>query len=300
VTPGLKRRVRNTLVLAGGAVSALGSAATGKRALAFHDVPDVAAFRRLLDRLQADYDILPLQDWLTTPRTNRTQLTLTFDDGYAQWHEAVAPLLERRRLPAVFFVSSGLVGLQGEEARAFARNRLRRTRELSFIGVRELEDLARHDLFEVGGHTATHADLGQLVDQDSVHLEVVEDRARLEDWVGGPVRWFAYPFGAPGNVSSKARSVVEKAGMSAAFTLIPGWWDPTSGDRFLIARDGLDPSLPLSVSRAWLSGGYDRLYTLKTSIAGRAGLRSRATSECPGRRYVSRHAHRQPPTSRSG
>lgn len=268
MTPGLKRRIRNTLVRAGGAVSALGGPATGKRALAFHDVPDVAAFEHLLDRLQADYDLLPLQDWLTAPHTSRTQLTLTFDDGYASWHEAVAPLLEGRRLPAVFFVSSGLVGLQGEEARTFARNRLRRTRELSFIGARELEDLARHVLFEVGGHTVTHADLGQLADPDSARLEVVGDRARLEDWVGAPVRWFAYPFGAPGNVSSKARSVVEEAGMSAAFTLIPGWWDATSGDRFLIARDGLDPSLPLSVSRAWLSGGYDRLYALKTSIVG--------------------------------
>jgi peptidoglycan/xylan/chitin deacetylase (PgdA/CDA1 family) len=265
----LKRDVRNALVRAGGAVVALRGPKPGRRALAFHDVPDVKAFRDLLDRLVSEYDILALQDWLTAPAATRTQLTLTFDDGYASWHEAVAPLLEERRLPAVFFVSSGLVGLRGAEAREFTRNRLRRIQDITFIGLRELEELARHALFEVGGHTVNHADLGEVTDPATARAEVGGDRARLEDWLGTSVRWFAYPFGAPRNVSSTARSVVAELGMSAAFTLTPGWWEPSKGDRFLIGRDGVDPSLPFSLVQAWLSGGYDRLYALKTTALAR-------------------------------
>jgi peptidoglycan/xylan/chitin deacetylase (PgdA/CDA1 family) len=166
----------------------------------------------------------------------------------------------------VFFVSSGLVGLTGGEAREFVRNRLRRTRELALIGKPELEELARHPLFEVGSHTITHPDLGRVTDRDAARAEVAGDRARLEDWLGVPVRWFAYPFGGPANISSTARAVVEEVGMSAAFTLIPRWWDPSDGDRFLIGRDGLDPSLPFSLSQAWLRGGYDRLYALKSGL----------------------------------
>jgi peptidoglycan/xylan/chitin deacetylase (PgdA/CDA1 family) len=264
VRPAFKRRVRNSLVRAS-AVTQRGPRA-GKRALAFHEVPDVERFGEFLDRLKEAYDILPLQEWLTAPAGNRIQLTLTFDDGYASWHEAVAPLLEERRLAAVFFVSSGLVGLKGGEAREFARTRLRRTRELEFIGLPELEELARHPLFEVGGHTITHVDLGRLTDRDAARAEVAGDRARLEDWLGVPVRWFAYPFGGPGNVSSTAREVVEEVGMSAAVTLIPGWWEPSQGDRFRIGRDGLDPSLPFSLWQAWLRGGYDRLYALKSGL----------------------------------
>jgi peptidoglycan/xylan/chitin deacetylase (PgdA/CDA1 family) len=267
----LKKGVRNAMVRAGGALAAVGGLKAGKRALAFHDVPDLALFCDLLDRLLAEYDVLPMREWLAAPPTGRTQLTLTFDDGYASWHEAVAPLLEERRLPAVFFVSSGLVGLHGEAAREFARLRLRRTRELTFIGLRELEDLARHPLFEIGGHTVTHADLGQVADRGTARAEVADDQARLEDWLGTAVRWFAYPFGGPRNVSATARSVVEETGMSAAFTLTPGWWDPGSGDRFLIGRDGVDPSLPFSLWQAWLRGGYDRLYALKHAAATRAG-----------------------------
>ena len=79
---------------AGGAAVAVRGPKAGKRALAFHEVPDPARFAEFLDRLLAEYDVLPLQDWLTAPPADRTQLTLTFDDGYASWHEFVAPLLE--------------------------------------------------------------------------------------------------------------------------------------------------------------------------------------------------------------
>jgi len=241
----------------------LGGAKLGKRALAFHEVPDIPRFRDFLDRLLAEYEVLSLEDWLKDPLGDRTQLTLTFDDGYASWHTAVAPLLAERSVPAVFFVSSGVVGLRGKEARDFARNRLRRSQELSLISLDRLRDLAQHALFDVGGHTLTHADLGRIGDRSTLHNEIAGDRARLEDWLGRSVRWFSYPFGTPANVSPLARSVVEEVGMSAAFTLIPGWWEAKRGDRLLIGRDGLDPSVSFSISRAWLRGGYDRLYALK-------------------------------------
>jgi peptidoglycan/xylan/chitin deacetylase (PgdA/CDA1 family) len=259
----LRKSVRNALVRAGGAFASLGGPKLGKRALALHEVPDIPRFRDFLDRLLAEYDVLGLEDWLKSPIGDRTQLTLTFDDGYASWHTAVAPLLAEQSVPAVFFVSSGLVGLQGKEAQEFARSRMRRSQELSFISLQQLRDLAEHALFEVGSHTRTHADLGRIGDRHTIREEIAGDRARLEDWLGSSVRWFSYPFGTPANVSPLARSVVEEVGMSAAFTLIPGWWEAKRGDPLLIGRDGLDPSVSFSVARAWLRGGYDRLYALK-------------------------------------
>lgn len=261
----LNKRVRNALVRVGGPVVSLRRAGPGKRAIALHEVPDVSRFRDFLDWLADEYEILALDDWLTGPPGDRTQLTLTFDDGYASWQEAVAPLLAERNLPAVFFVTPGLVGLRGKEAREFARNRLRRMRELRFIELAQLRELASCPLFEVGSHTMTHADLGRMPDRDAVRGEVAGARATLEDWLGTGVRWFAYPFGTPGNYSPMARSVLEEVGMSAAFTLVPGWWEPTTGDRLLIGRDGPDPALSFSLWRAWLRGGYDRLYGLKTA-----------------------------------
>ncbi len=175
----------------------------------------------------------------------------------------MAPLLAERNLPAVFFVTSGVVGLSGEQARAFARERMLRTQELEFIGLEQLRDLAAHPSFEIGSHTLTHPDLGRLGAAEAVRAEVVGGREALEDWLSEPVRSFAYPFGTPASVSPLARSVVAEAGLEAAFTLIPGSWVSEEGDRLQIGRDGLDPALPAAVSRAWLRGGYDRLYGLK-------------------------------------
>jgi peptidoglycan/xylan/chitin deacetylase (PgdA/CDA1 family) len=276
----LRKSVRNALVRAGGAAASLAGVGAGKRALAFHEVPDIPRFRDFLDRLLAEYEILALERWLNDPLGDRTQLTLTFDDGYASWHTAVAPLLVERSVPAVFFVSSSVVGLRGEQARDFTRNRLRRTQELRFITLPQLRDLAGHALFDVGGHTLTHADLGPIRDREAVLNEIAGDRARLEDWLGTSVRWLAYPFGTPANVSPLARSVAKEVGMSAAFTLIPGWWEAERGDPLFIGRDGLDPGVSFSVSRAWLRGGYDRLYGLKPQPADgfRGARRHRASS----------------------
>jgi peptidoglycan/xylan/chitin deacetylase (PgdA/CDA1 family) len=255
--------------------------APGKRALAFHEVPDVQAFRDLLDRLVDEWDFLRVEDWLGAPLGERGQLTLTFDDGYASWAGPVAEVLVERDLPALFFVCSGLVGLKGQQGRDFAVQRMLRTQELEFISLAQLRELAAHQQFEIGGHTKSHADLGPIRDRRSAQAEIAEGKDQLEEWLAEPVRWFAYPFGTPANVSPLARSVVEEAGMSAAFTLVPGRWQPDRGDRYLIGRDGLDPALPFAVSRAWLQGGYDRLYALKASAGLAAVDRKRAWADGP-------------------
>ena len=204
--------------------------------------------------------------------TTATQLTLTFDDGYASWHRVRGPPARGAGIPAVFFVSSGLVGLRGERAREFARLKLRRTRELEFISLRDLEELAAHRLFEVGGHTRNHVDLGRVSDRQ--HREG-GDRRRSSQ-VGGLAR-------KPGEVVRvPVRDAGERlaarpvrwsmsSGSTAAFTLVPGWWEPGRGDRLSIGRDGVDPAVSFGVWRAWLRGGYDRLYRLKPERAPTGG-----------------------------
>jgi peptidoglycan/xylan/chitin deacetylase (PgdA/CDA1 family) len=267
--------LRNALVRMGGAIASVAGAPAGKRALAFHDVPDPARFADLLDRLLGEYEVLAMEDWLGCPVGDRTQLTLTFDDGYSSWHETVAPLLRERGVPACFFVASGLVGLSGEAARTFARTRMRRYQELELIGLDQLGDLAAEPLFEIGSHTRNHADLGRIADRRTVEDEIAGDRARLEDWLGTQVRWFAYPFGMSRHLSVLARSILDEAGISAAFTLVPGWWDPSRGDRLAIGRDGPDPALPYAVWRAWLRGGYDRLYSWRAALASSRSIASK-------------------------
>jgi peptidoglycan/xylan/chitin deacetylase (PgdA/CDA1 family) len=261
----IRRRLRNIVVRAGGRARKLRAGPPGKRALAFHDIDDVRLFRERLEWLTETYEILGPNDWLKGPVGDRTQLLVTFDDGYASWHEAAAGILEELRIPAIFFVSSGLVGLRGSEAANFARRQLRRTRPVRFLTASQVHDLGRHGLFEVGGHTVHHYSLGQIRDPHVIRREVDDDQRRLEDWTGRPIRLFAYPFGTPDSISLTATEVVAELGMEAAFTLIPSSWSPAHGDPLEIGRDGLAPFYPRSVWKAWLRGGYDAMYWVRPS-----------------------------------
>jgi peptidoglycan/xylan/chitin deacetylase (PgdA/CDA1 family) len=76
-------------------------------------------FRRIRE-FEADIDLLlkhfaPVELWEVvedidgTRRFRRPSVHLTFDDGFREMHEIVAPLLQRRSVPATFFVNSAFV-----------------------------------------------------------------------------------------------------------------------------------------------------------------------------------------------
>ncbi len=89
--------------------------------LLFHRVPPardpispselvLPEFERVLDQLAEHAKVLPLSEALERQRRGRLPrraVAITFDDGYAEWLEVVAPALRRRRLPATFFVTTG-------------------------------------------------------------------------------------------------------------------------------------------------------------------------------------------------
>ncbi len=254
---------RNMLVMALGYVRRiLGLTQRGKRVIALHDVKDAEAFRERLEWLMTRYEVVSLEELLSRPMGQKTQVAVTFDDGYACWHEVAAPMLEDLNVPVVFFVCSGFVGLRDEKAEYFRHHYFRRQQELSPLTRNQLVDLANHPLFEIGSHTVHHIDLGQSLDEDTLIAEISMDKGQLESWTGKPVRWFAYPFGEPKHLSPQAVNFVRRIGFLAAFTLVPSYWKRDQ-DRFKIGRDSLDLAQPLWLWRAWLDGSYDGLYAVK-------------------------------------
>jgi peptidoglycan/xylan/chitin deacetylase (PgdA/CDA1 family) len=83
--------------------------------LMYHGVPrrpsvdriDALSFERHVTWLKEHFDLLPVREChALRPRGARPAAVLTFDDGYRNNAEVVAPILHRLRVPAVFFVSS--------------------------------------------------------------------------------------------------------------------------------------------------------------------------------------------------
>ncbi len=252
----LRRRLRNLLVMASDCVPVHRS---GGRIIALHDVPDRNALRERLAWLQRHYTIQPLKDLLTSPADRA--VALTFDDGYASWHDVAMPVLKALGLPATFFLCSGFIGLEGADADRFLRNRIRRTSRLTPLTRGQVQRLADVPQFEVGSHTVTHADLAPLTPRQ-ISVEVADDRSRLEAMTGRRVSMFAYPFGQPPQASAEAMKTLELAGFEWAFTIVPQFVERAAG-RFCIGRDSLDIADSKRVWSATLRGSYDWLYRMR-------------------------------------
>jgi O-antigen biosynthesis protein len=184
------------------------------------------------------------------------QAALTFDDGMADNHSVLMPLLREYGLPATVYVTTGLIGKPnpwmtgGSDARMMTEEELR---ELVANGI------------ELGAHTVSHPDLTQLSQSECLR-EMVESRRHLERVTGTPVKTFAYPHC---RYSREAVAAAAAAAFTAAVTCEGrGSWSPLEMKRaMLTGKDGV-PTFVLKLYDA-----YQPVYDNRPGRALRAATR---------------------------
>ena len=137
-------------------------------------------------------------------------VVLSFDDGYDNFADEALPVLRDFGYPSVLFAVSGLLGrradwLTGEGDKP------------SLLTAQRLRDL-RASQVEIGSHTVNHPRLSRLDPQHAWH-EIADSKSALEDTMGEPVGFFAYPYG---DYNSAVRDAVVRAGYQAAVTCSRG------------------------------------------------------------------------------
>jgi peptidoglycan/xylan/chitin deacetylase (PgdA/CDA1 family) len=182
-------------------------------------------------------------------------VAITFDDGFPEQLDAAAAVLREEEVPAAFFVITGALDLAPPQAEEFYRSRVRAASGESATS-QAVAAIGGDPLFEIGSHSATHADLGALGDGAGLRDELGGSRASLERIVGRSVESFAYPFGAQANLSPQAEAAAREAGYTSAWTTLPGF-NSRATDRFRLHRDNLEPSMDDGLFVAWIEGGYD-------------------------------------------
>lgn len=208
--------------------------------------------RRFAEQCAAIRDLgctpLSFGEWRETARHThvpRSSVMLTFDDGYRSVLTHALPILERYEIPALVFACTGamerrerfwydaLAEREGEDAVDAAKSldiptwraAIGRTAMLvtgddphAPLTVDELRTLAAHPLITIGAHTVSHPILARAplpIQAD----EIGESKARLEEWVGRPIRAFAYPTGRPGvDYDEHTIEIVRGCGYEHAFT----------------------------------------------------------------------------------
>jgi peptidoglycan/xylan/chitin deacetylase (PgdA/CDA1 family) len=145
----------------------------------------------------------------------RRALHVTFDDAYRTVLDAV-PTLRRLGLPATVFVSTAFADGGGRplDVPELAGEAAADPEELATMTWDELRAIAA-DGVEIGSHTISHAHMPALSDA-ALDRELGDSRTRIEDELGRPCRFFAYPYGEH---DERVRNAVSRAGYGAAFAL---------------------------------------------------------------------------------
>jgi hypothetical protein len=75
---------------------------------------NVSQFVRDLDQMLKQFEAVSLKEYLEAPERSRKKnlMILSFDDGLAECYSVIAPVLQRKGVPAVFFLNNAFIGNQ--------------------------------------------------------------------------------------------------------------------------------------------------------------------------------------------
>jgi peptidoglycan/xylan/chitin deacetylase (PgdA/CDA1 family) len=108
------------------------------------------------------------------------------------------------------------------------------TQPLELLSIDDIRSMAKSKYVMFGAHSHDHENLTQLEPVD-VRKSVLQSKSLLEDWTGGTVRHFAYPFGA---FNPEVARIVQECGFVSSQATTPGFWR-RGGPVFAIPRVGI-------------------------------------------------------------
>jgi len=201
----------------------------------------------------------------------RPAVCLTFDDGYADNYSIALPILERFKMTATFFVSTGHVehgrpywwealsvcGKLEDHGRILAMPPLEQHKavyalleECAFasealeecqpLTVAALQEFSRHPLVCLGAHTHTHPRLSNLGAEDQ-YQQIKKSLDKLESWTAVRPTVAAYPFGARSlfgrfcDYNADSMQACRRLGLKRAAANFPGQVRPWTS-RYAIPR----------------------------------------------------------------
>ena len=192
---------------------------------------------------------------------------LTFDDGFAGLHRYALPILREHGLPAtVFLVAETLTATRRpvdwvDDPPPYPPPEGEGLRTLSRSQVLEMQDAG----ITFGSHSYAHRDLTTLSEAEC-ERDLRASREVLEDLLGRPVPWLAYP---RGRHNERVRRAAARAGFTHAFSLPEG---PESTGMYAVPRAGIWPKDGIRTLRIKTSDWY---LGLRTSPAYRFASQAR-------------------------
>lgn len=225
-------------------------------------------FRYQMTWLQDNFDIVTLaeaQRRIASGENSRPTVCITFDDGYAENCEQAIPWLIEQKIPVTYFVTTDNI-LTGK---SFPHD-LEQNCPLEPNTMREIQQMAEAGI-EIGAHTRTHASLGPGLSHEDLTEEILGSKLDLEDLLGQPVRYFAFPYGLHQNMTPEGFAIAFQAGFDGVCSAY-GAYNLPGDDSFHIQRIHGDPQWSRFVN--WMTVDPRKIYKQNSFDTGnyRAGV----------------------------
>ena len=133
------------------------------------------------------------------------KILLTIDDGFLSFYQNAWPILKKRKIPFILFVSTREVG-------AF-----------NYMSWDQIKEISKEDFVEIGNHSHTHE---YLVDEsDELIIEDISKSISIFNKnLGKNSEFFSYPFG---EYSNSFKNIIKNFGFKYAFGQHSGVMDET-------------------------------------------------------------------------
>jgi peptidoglycan/xylan/chitin deacetylase (PgdA/CDA1 family) len=219
--------------------------------LTYHSIDDSgsvismppATFRRHVRFLaEAGIPVVPLAQALTQPGS----VAITFDDGFANLIDHAIPVLAEHNFPATIFLVTKYCGGQNNwPGQSYDK--------ASILQLMTWDQAAAlPPAITLGAHTVNHPDLTRLT-PDECERELRDCRNQIEQRIGRPARWLAYPYGSSTTQVQQIASRYFDLAVGTTLRFLPANPNPMDLPRIdtFYLRDSFPPnSLPI-----------DRLFT---------------------------------------
>ena len=195
----------------------------------------VAQFERQMRLLRETCTVLSIEQVLAIDRpvrSRRPMVAVSFDDGYFDNYLNAVPALLRHRVPASFFVSTGIVdsdlGFHHDKRRGNPRIPM-----MTWDHLRKMNSLG----FTIGSHTVNHIDC-VTESQQRVQEELMQSKADLARELGICAPIFAYPYGGRHQMNAQRLTMVQDAGYQGCLAAYGGS-NLAQIDRWNVLRRGI-------------------------------------------------------------
>ncbi|MFL9835654.1 polysaccharide deacetylase family protein [Chryseobacterium terrae] len=172
---------------------------------------DADVFENFLKHLGKKSKLITIQEATKLVATknfpqDESFLAFTFDDGYEECYETIAPLLEKYNCNAAFFINSNYVDSNEQYQKEYhKRVNLFTKKPMSW---RQVESL-HHRGHIIGSHSLDHYNLA-ILNKEDLLFQLTENKKILESQLNYNCEYFAWTYGKMEHFSDQALELVKK------------------------------------------------------------------------------------------